>query len=139
MRASLRIDQGRCNGCQACVRSCPAEALAFVVSEERVEVTWDPGGCIFCGRCQAVCLQEAVRYEESLPLIFWAQRGNSGCKVGPFSMQTVWRGFWSEAREAAEMVDQFQRFAWAKRGELYPRCRQGETFRAQLVGKGEVE
>lgn len=47
MRASLRIDQGRCNGCQACVRSCPAEALAFVVSEERVEVTWDPGGVFF--------------------------------------------------------------------------------------------
>ena len=49
----------RCNGCQACLRACPAEA----VTGARKEVhAIDPQRCIACGACYDACPSQAVRF-----------------------------------------------------------------------------
>lgn len=53
------IVAARCNGCRACVRACPADAIAgrrktpHVISAER---------CIACGACYDACPSQAVRF-----------------------------------------------------------------------------
>ena len=51
-----RIDD-RCNGCSACARQCPTEAI-FVPREGRYAI--EPRRCIDCGVCGLVCPVEAV-------------------------------------------------------------------------------
>jgi NADH-quinone oxidoreductase subunit F/NADP-reducing hydrogenase subunit HndC len=49
----------RCNGCQACVRACPADAVSgqrkavHAIAAER---------CIACGACYDACPSQAVRF-----------------------------------------------------------------------------
>jgi len=46
-----------CKGCQACVRSCPTEAI----SGERHEIhSIDPQRCIECGTCGRICPYNAI-------------------------------------------------------------------------------
>jgi aryl-alcohol dehydrogenase-like predicted oxidoreductase/NAD-dependent dihydropyrimidine dehydrogenase PreA subunit len=46
-----------CGGCGACVRACPAGALSLM--EGRAAV--DPGRCLLCGYCGAVCRDLAIK------------------------------------------------------------------------------
>lgn len=56
----LRIDQGRCKGCELCVRACPHDVLAIdpaVVNPlgyHPIRLT-DPDGCTSCVLCVRVC------------------------------------------------------------------------------------
>ena len=47
---------GRCNGCETCFRSCPAEAIEMVQKKARIEQK----RCISCFCCHELCLQQAV-------------------------------------------------------------------------------
>jgi NADH-quinone oxidoreductase subunit F len=49
----------RCNGCQACLRACPAEA---VTGARKGVHTIDPQRCIACGACYDACPSQAVRF-----------------------------------------------------------------------------
>jgi len=46
-----------CNGCQACVKLCPVDAIS---GEKKVVHTIDGSVCIECGACGRVCPQNAV-------------------------------------------------------------------------------
>ncbi|MDR3296003.1 MAG: aldo/keto reductase [Clostridiales Family XIII bacterium] len=48
----IRIDQGDCEACGACVKRCPNHAI-FFNSSGRAEV--DPSICLTCGYCAPVC------------------------------------------------------------------------------------
>jgi len=52
------IDPDKCNGCMACARKCPTEA---VFGEKKQPHTIDPEKCIKCGECYQACKFEAVR------------------------------------------------------------------------------
>jgi electron transport complex protein RnfB len=47
----------QCNGCGACVRICPAEAITGV--RKKLHVI-DAGSCIECGACGRVCPEDSV-------------------------------------------------------------------------------
>ena len=50
------VDKDACNGCGACISSCPAGAI--VVEDGAVRI--DYGKCIGCGKCRAACPSGAV-------------------------------------------------------------------------------
>jgi len=49
-----------CNGCRACVKACPEDAIA---GEKKMLHFIDPDACIRCGACKAVCRFDAVDVE----------------------------------------------------------------------------
>jgi NADH-quinone oxidoreductase subunit F len=51
------IDQDRCNGCGACLRACPHEAIT---GEKKKPHTIDPDLCQRCGICVAECSSGAI-------------------------------------------------------------------------------
>jgi NADH-quinone oxidoreductase subunit F len=58
--AALRtyaIDAGKCKGCTACARKCPAKAITGAVKQPH---TIDSEKCIKCGACAAACKFDAV-------------------------------------------------------------------------------
>lgn len=54
---AFSIDAGRCVGCDACARSCPAEAIHGAV---KLLHAVDEATCIACGNCREVCKFDAV-------------------------------------------------------------------------------
>ena len=52
------ITQEECNGCSACCKKCPVEAISGVVKQTYAV---DPSLCIDCGICGNVCPKGAVR------------------------------------------------------------------------------
>lgn len=63
-----RIDPGRCNGCDACIRICPHGALVLEQGEDAYRVR--PEACTGCGLCTDVCDQDAVSVSEGAPFEF---------------------------------------------------------------------
>lgn len=53
-----------CQGCQACVRSCPTQAIS---GERHAVHTIDPNRCIECGTCGRVCPYQAVEQPDGSP------------------------------------------------------------------------
>ena len=52
------IDAEACNGCRACARACPVDAIAGEKKEVHVI---DSDICIRCGACYEKCRFDAVR------------------------------------------------------------------------------
>lgn len=55
------INEARCDGCEACIRICPSQALTRVnekLSQDCYKIT--PHNCTGCGLCQDVCSAQAV-------------------------------------------------------------------------------
>ncbi len=50
------VDKGTCTGCEACVDSCPVEAISM--KEDLAEISADD--CIDCGACVGECPVEAI-------------------------------------------------------------------------------
>lgn len=51
-----KVDAGKCTACEACVESCPSEAIKMV---ESVAVV-DEDNCVDCGICVDDCPAEAI-------------------------------------------------------------------------------
>ena len=56
---AVKANLEKCTGCEACVDSCPNEALK--VAEEKIKV--DQENCIDCGVCVDECPVEALEME----------------------------------------------------------------------------
>ncbi len=56
---SPAIDAARCTGCDACVKACPAGALALAAADGEAYVI-DASACTGCGWCIALCDHDAV-------------------------------------------------------------------------------
>lgn len=53
------VNQETCSGCEACVDSCPVEAISM--QNEKAQV--DADTCIDCGACVGECPVEAISME----------------------------------------------------------------------------
>jgi len=56
----IEIDRDICNGCGLCVIVCPTGTMSL----REDKATASGGESIFCGHCEAVCPQEAIRIHE---------------------------------------------------------------------------
>lgn len=54
------IDKEKCDGCETCVESCPAEAIKIV--DEKAVV--DPEECVDCEACVDECPNSAISMSE---------------------------------------------------------------------------
>lgn len=61
-----QIDPGRCNGCDACIRVCPHEALMLAADSDAFLVRVD--ACTGCHLCVDICDQDAVTVCEGAQL-----------------------------------------------------------------------
>ncbi|MCL5024947.1 MAG: DUF362 domain-containing protein [Chloroflexi bacterium] len=50
------VISSKCNGCQTCIRSCPAQAMAMVNNKASIEQK----KCISCFCCHELCTQQAI-------------------------------------------------------------------------------
>jgi len=50
-----KIDESKCNGCGACVKICPVEAITV---DKKAVV--DPEKCVDCGTCVDECPSNAI-------------------------------------------------------------------------------
>lgn len=61
-----QIDSRRCNGCDACTRICPHDALRLAPGRDAYLITAD--ACTGCGLCVDVCDRDAVCVRECSPV-----------------------------------------------------------------------
>ena len=54
-----KVDQEKCNGCEACVEECPSEAISIVDDKAVIDID----ACIDCGVCVDTCPAEAISME----------------------------------------------------------------------------
>lgn len=58
------IDREKCTGCGLCVEECRVNTIHL--ENDKAEINMDH--CIRCGRCHAICPEEAVRHDgEKIP------------------------------------------------------------------------
>ena len=56
---AYEIIDAKCDGCHACFKACPVDAITGVVKEKHV-IHQDK--CISCGACWDACPTEAIRF-----------------------------------------------------------------------------
>jgi len=54
--AKAVVDTGACVGCEACVGTCPVEAISMEDGKAKV----NPDTCIECGSCVSACPVSAI-------------------------------------------------------------------------------
>jgi Pyruvate/2-oxoacid:ferredoxin oxidoreductase delta subunit len=59
------IDLMRCSGCLACIKNCPNQALDEDWLKGLFRILFNPGRCLFCGRCGQVCPEEAIDFAQA--------------------------------------------------------------------------
>ena len=53
----------KCNGCLACVRNCPADALDYNDKGKKRTLFHNMTSCARCGNCWRVCPVEAIEFQ----------------------------------------------------------------------------
>lgn len=59
----VRIDALSCTGCEACVRTCPTDALTSRLRQTTLMIAFDPELCLACAMCARCCPESVVRVE----------------------------------------------------------------------------
>jgi ferredoxin len=80
------LDAARCNGCDACARLCPHQAIVLEQTEAGIGYRLNPQNCTGCGICRDVCDRGAVRLQQWQPqrrqLLALQQARCSACGAG---------------------------------------------------------
>ncbi|MFZ2958583.1 MAG: 4Fe-4S dicluster domain-containing protein [Candidatus Ozemobacteraceae bacterium] len=59
---TLEADATRCNGCRACVKACPVDALVTAETDSGITLLFRPGRCAGCVRCVDACTTAALHF-----------------------------------------------------------------------------
>lgn len=131
----VTIDPKRCDGCWACIRSCPSGALEARVVGPVAEISWNAGRCLFCRRCEAVCPKEAVGRAPLEGAVRTAASPRLLVRLGAWLCPQCGAPFGAGPRRSYDEIA--VEVGAGGRLALCARCRQREAFRAELCGKGE--
>lgn len=69
LRGKLIWDYRSCNGCNMCVRDCPANAINLIIldrKEKRFVMEYDENRCIYCAQCVQSCRFGALRMSNTV-------------------------------------------------------------------------
>lgn len=69
LRGKLMWDYRRCNGCNLCVKDCPANAIHLVTLDRKTKrfvMEYDENRCIYCSQCVESCRSEAMRLSNTV-------------------------------------------------------------------------
>lgn len=59
----VRVDAGKCNGCNMCVRACPSNVLRLEARKARMK--GEGAQCMACAACTAICPSKAIELARS--------------------------------------------------------------------------
>ncbi|MEE8360265.1 MAG: 4Fe-4S binding protein [Candidatus Omnitrophota bacterium] len=60
----IKLDKDECNGCKACIKLCPFQALEYDAVNKKAKVDYKK--CTGCGICRSVCKKNAITLHERL-------------------------------------------------------------------------
>ncbi|MBF0216372.1 MAG: 4Fe-4S binding protein [Candidatus Omnitrophica bacterium] len=63
----IESDKNKCNGCKACIKICPFNAIGFDAATQKAKI--DREKCHGCGICRSVCKKNAMSLIERVPAI----------------------------------------------------------------------
>lgn len=69
LRGKLIWDYRSCNGCNLCVKDCPANAIKLIIvdrKEKRFVMEYDENRCIYCAQCVESCRVQALRMSNTV-------------------------------------------------------------------------
>ncbi len=66
-------DEDKCSYTLACAKNCPVAAIKVNPEEGEWEV--DLGKCIFCGRCEEVCPENAISFSNNFDMMSKEREG----------------------------------------------------------------
>jgi len=65
----VAFEQGKCIGCQICVKSCPAGAIKIVkIADKLFSCSMSLSNCIFCSQCVYSCPKKALSTTDNFEL-----------------------------------------------------------------------
>ena len=70
LRGRPEFDGEKCVGCAACVAQCSSGALSYEDEGGLRRVRVFLGRCLFCGRCEEICPEEAIKLTEEFELAY---------------------------------------------------------------------
>jgi len=68
LRGLPQFDEEKCTGCGACVSSCSSRAMISIDERDRRSIKIYYVRCIFCGRCEEICPEEAIKLSDKFEL-----------------------------------------------------------------------
>jgi ferredoxin len=87
----VRVDQGKCTMCMACVGSCPESALMDGVDQPLLKFL--ERNCVQCGLCEATCPEEAIALAPRLLLTPQAREARVVNRTEPFHCVSCGKAF----------------------------------------------
>lgn len=95
--STIKVDEKKCVGCNACVRVCPVgDANVVKKSEdEKLHITIDNEKCIKCGSCIGVCSHGSRSYEDDMDAFFSdLKKGDEIAIIAAPSVKVAFDGYW---------------------------------------------
>ena len=68
-RGQILFDPENCNGCRACMRDCPSNAIKInKVANGKFEATFQLDRCLYCAQCADSCQKHCLRVSKHYEL-----------------------------------------------------------------------
>lgn len=93
----VKVDIDKCVGCNACIRSCPADDANIVKinSDGKISIAIDDSKCINCGECVRACAHKARFFYDDTDAFFEAlSRGENIALIVAPSIKSAFDGYW---------------------------------------------
>lgn len=81
LRGKPKFDEDKCIGCGACSMSCGGVASSYKDEDGKRTISIFLGNCLFCGRCEEICPEEAITLTQEFELSYTGPRENEGAYV----------------------------------------------------------